>query len=182
MKKIFIITILLIIIILISLTIYKIRTFPLRGNYVLVDYRNDAIIFFQSSDITFRKFPNYFNSFSIIGDYKKHPYTAQKKWNIIHYSDLDLEEIRSLNICTDNDIKVLLSRIEYGMTPECFKETIKATELEKGVKYYLDQGYVPKKGNLEYVYFMLDDCKNIKGKLCLFTNSPIKYKTLEIKE
>jgi len=172
-KKIAIAATLIIIVVLMALVIYKIRTYPLRGNYVVVDYRDEKIVFFQASDIEFRKYPNFLNAFSIIGDYKKQPYKAEKKWKFIQYSDLNLEERGTLNKCTKFDEMVSLSKLEYGVTPICFEETIKATKIEKGIKYYIDYGYVPKKGNYERVYFIIDYCKDKKDNMCLFTNSPI---------
>jgi len=146
------------------------RTKPLRGNYLVLEYSDGNVVFFQAGDREFSKYPNFFNSFVIAQDYRIHGLESKTLWKVLTMTYNDLKNNNDKK-CDFISRRTSLARIVYGELPDCYKEFTPPQSLEIGESYYTPFGFVPQKGKYEYVYFVLRKCEK-DNKVYIETNSP----------
>jgi len=148
---------------------FFVGTPPPGGNFVVIQIIDDKVAFYQSSDVHFFKLPIYSTSFSVIRK-NEHPNRPTiDVWKIsVSPDSCGIAECP----CNILERRINYSKIIYSEVPDCYFEIIPANELKKETKYVLENGFVPREGKLENVFFILNDCSSEEN-LCIETNSPI---------
>jgi len=131
---------------------------PRIMNYVVVDYHNDNIVFYLSSEGSMSSLPDRLISFDVT-IYNQNKDVDESTWDFV------------TNIkCSNKENAYNMAKLVYGDTPKCFRNLVKVNKLLLNETYKV-YGYVPKK-KYEGVIFRLIKCKGTKN-ICLETNSPV---------
>lgn len=125
-------------------------------NYVVLDYWDGELIIYQAGDEGGRvRFPARTEDFAVL--------RGGPVW--------ELRLAGPEKGCTNQDERVAMSRVVYGIAPLCYVEKKPAKPLKKNIRYTIKSGYST--ARREKVFFKLVDCPKNPAKTCMETNSPV---------